>query len=265
MPEVDEAVRQLRTVEARMRALYGQLAAPPSGVIHTVAAVRATTGRLHVINIQEGAPKSDTDAFVLDLWRAHCDAIVTTGQVLRAEPGLSYAQRGPLALGLKRFRQQVLGKPVRVRCAVLTHGVDLPLTHPVFGDQAEVELVVLTHPHRAMPLRRRLGDHVSVIGVPGLDGRRVLEVLREAGAAAIGVEAGPSVVSSLYLPTPMVDHLMLSICEAPVGAGVVGGALPEAAALFAGLTRISDVACREESGTWRFQHWTRLAGAVHNP
>jgi riboflavin biosynthesis pyrimidine reductase len=254
---LNEADAQLEAALAYKQAIYGALPSAPSGVIHTVSAVR-TLGRLHVIKIQAGAPQSSTDHFVLNLWRAHYDAILTTGQILRAEPTLSYAQKGPLALGLTRYREQVLGKSGAIRCAILTRGLQLSADHPVFHEAEGISLVALTTPQNVAALQHTLGDRAEVVGLPELDARRALDYLRDCGASTIGVEAGPSVAGTLYGHIPQVEHLMLSICEVPVEPSGVGGALPPDEDLFAGMRLVSEVTRAEESGTWRFQRWQRV-------
>ena len=245
-----EADAQLDAIKAEAHAIYGELTSMPMGVIHIASAVR-TNGRLHVIKIQTGAPQSSTDSFVLHFWRASYDAILTTGQILRAEPTLSYA----LSAGLTRYREQVLGKSGNVRCAILTRGLQLSAEHPVFREARAVDLLVLTPPENVAELRKVLGDRAEVVGLPQLDARAALDFLQRTGSNTIGVEAGPSVASTLYGTNSRVEHLMLSICEAELPEHGVGGALPEDAELFAGLRQISEVVRVEESGAWRFQHW----------
>jgi riboflavin biosynthesis pyrimidine reductase len=262
-----DADLQLSAVLAEKEAIYGDMSPEPRGVIHTVSAVRRrTSGRLHVIKIQPGAPHSDTDGFVLRFWRAHYDAILTTGQILRAEPALSYAQDGPLALGLTRYREQVLGKSGTTRCAILTRSLQLSAEHPVFQDSARIEVVVLCPPQIVADLRKTLGDRAEVVGLPQLDARAALDFLKRTGSITIGVEAGPSVAGTLYgvEAEPSIEHLMLSICEGEVPEDGVGGELPVDDELFAGLQLVSDVAREEDSGVWRFQRWQR-AESVHRP
>lgn len=247
----------MASVCAQARAIYGELTPAPTGVIHTVSAVRCTLGQLHVIKIEDNAPKSSTDFFVLNLWRVHCDAILTTGQILRAEPTLSYAPQGPFALGLTYYREQVLGKSGVTKCAILTRGPQLPADHPVFRKSPGLELLVLTHPQHVAELQKLLEDRAEVVGLAQLDARGALDFLKRAGAQTIGVEAGPSVAGTLYTVPAAVEHLMLSICEAPVEPRSVGGALPSNPQLFAGLRLVSEVTRTEESGEWRFQHWQR--------
>lgn len=245
-----QAKAQLAAIEAQAHAIYGDHPSAPTGVIHIASAVR-TSGRLHVIKIQTGAPQSSTDSFVLHFWRAHYDAILTTGQILRAEPTLSYALSG----GLTRYREQVLGKSGNVRCAILTHGLQLSAEHPVFQDTRGIELIVIAPPQSVAELRKVLGDRAEVVGLPQLDARAALDFLQRSGSTTIGVEAGPSVAGTLYGVDSRVEHLMLSICEAELPADGVGGALPEDAVLFAGMRQISESVREEESGRWRFQHW----------
>jgi riboflavin biosynthesis pyrimidine reductase len=252
-----ESDAQLEAVNAYKQAIYGEVASAPAGVIHTVSAVRRPLGQLHVIKIQTGAPHSDTDAFVLSFWRAHYDAIVTTGQILRAEPTLSYAQNGPLALGLTRYRREVLGKAGPMRCAIMTRSLQLSADHPVFQDASGIELVVLTSPQNVAELREILRDRAEVVGLAQLDARAALDFLRRTGSQTIGVEAGPSVAGTLYGQPPAVEHLMLSICEALIEPNGVGGALPADSVFFEGLTLVSEVRRDEASGVWRFQRWQR--------
>jgi riboflavin biosynthesis pyrimidine reductase len=245
-----EADAQLAAIEAQAHAIYGELSSAPTGVIHIASAVRSS-GQWHVIKIQAGAPPSSTDSFVLHFWRAHYDAILTTGQILRAEPTLSYG----LSAGLTRYRQQVLGKSGNVRCAILSRGLQLSAEHPVFRETRGIELLVLTPPQNVAELRKVLADRAEVVGLPQLDARAALDFLQRTGSTTIGVEAGPSVARTLYGVDSRVEHLMLSICEAELPPAGVGGALPEDAELFAGMRQISEIVRQEESGRWRFQHW----------
>jgi riboflavin biosynthesis pyrimidine reductase len=221
--------------------------------------VRRTPGQLHVIKIQDAAPKSSTDWFVLNFWRTHCDALLTTGQILRAEPQLSYAPKEPLGAGLTYYREQVLGKSGVTRCAILTRGGQLPADHRVFQPTPGVEMLVLTPPENVQPLEEVLDDRAKVVGIDGLDARTAVDFLKRTGSQTIGIEAGPSVAGTLYgAPAAhAVEHLMLSICEAVVEPRSVGGALPSDETLFAGLRLVSEVTRSEESGEWRFQHWQR--------
>jgi riboflavin biosynthesis pyrimidine reductase len=254
--DTTDAVQQ---VERLAREIYGQ--APPrvEGVLHVVSTVRpradASVEPLHVIQINEHAPKSSSDFFVLNFWRAHCDAIVTTAQVVRAEPRLSHTLQGPHAQGLAQYRRAVLGKSQPPFCAVLTRSGALPVEHGMFADP--LDYIVLAPPERSQELSSRLGPKAEVVASQDLDLRWALAFMRKRGARTLLIEAGPSTAAQLYLEPAAVDHLMLSLCTAPVPAAAVGGALPPDERLFAKLTRHSDVARHEESGVWRFQHYAR--------
>lgn len=252
---MSEASTQLEAVQANARAIYGELAFAATGVIHVASVVRRASGRWHVIKIQDGAPQSSIDSFVLRFWRASCDAILTTGQILRSEPTLRYAPSGPWSPGLTRYREQVLGKSGKLRCAILTRGLQLSAEHPVFGDSDQIDVVVLAPPQNVAELRKTLGDRAEVVGLERLDARAALDFLLRSGSSTVSVEAGPSVAGTLYGAGSRIEHLMLSVCEAAVPDPLVGAALPEDAELFAGLRLVSEAVREEESGRWRFQHW----------
>ncbi|MEY4579952.1 MAG: hypothetical protein RL701_4655, partial [Pseudomonadota bacterium] len=147
------SVDQLREVQRLARELYGEPPTELHGVLHVVSAVRSGE-RWRVIKIGTQAPKSATDFFVLNFWRAHCDAIVTTAQVARAEPTLSHELQGPLALGLTAYRRQVLAKTQRPLCVVMTRGAGLAETHRMWSD--DVDYLVLTAPGAVNELQGRL-------------------------------------------------------------------------------------------------------------
>jgi len=246
----------LKEVERLARDLYGQAAFEPvRGVLHVVSALETGDKRLHVIKIGPSAPKSETDWFVLNFWRAHCDAILSTAAIVRAEPALSHALQGEHAAGLSLYRQQVLGKQLPPLCAILSHDGSIPSAHPVWDDP--LRNYVLTTPTRAGALQRQLGGRVPVVGIADLDPRRALAWLRVQGARVVLIEAGPMTAARFYDDPPAVDHLLLSRCEAPVALAAVGGALPEPTRLFAGLRCATSSARDEASGRWRFERWDR--------
>ena len=240
-------------IERRASELYGPNDTRNlEGVLHVVSAVEVE-GRLHVIKIGPRAPKSATDFFVLNFWRAHADAILTSAQVVRAEPKLSHELQGPDAEALERYRSHTLHKPDPPLCAILTRSGGLPLEHRIWTDH--VENHVLTPADRAAELQAALGTRAEVIGLDPLDPKRAVQWLREQGARTIVIEAGPSTANQLYEPPAAVDHLLLSCCDITPDPVAVGGAL--SARLFDGLTRISSTARDEESGPWRFERYDR--------
>jgi riboflavin biosynthesis pyrimidine reductase len=243
-----------------LRQIYAESLADLSGVLHCVSSVRVSTdpARLHVIDINQHAPKSATDFFVLNLARAHADAIVTTAQIVRSEPQLSHQLQGPLAEGLLRYRREVLRKTQGPCSAILTRTGELPAEHRVFQDP--FDNLVLTGPEHAAALSSRLkaaGARAEVVPVAALDARAAIALLQQRGARTILIEAGPSTAGPLYDPPPCVQHLLLSRCEAAFDARALGRALPEDTTLFAGMQRASVYTQQEPSGEWRFEHWLR--------
>ena len=249
---------QLLEVQRLVQCLYADTLRGLSGVLHCVSTLRVPDDpRPHVIKIGEHAPKSATDFFVLNLARAHADAIVTTAQVVRAEPQLSHELQGPLAEGLTRYRRELLGKQQPPLTAILTRSAELPPEHRVFRDQNPN--LVLTTPQRAPLLAAEL-TRAEVLGVEALDIRQAVELLQRRGARMIVIEAGPSTAGVLYDAPPRVQHLWLSRFEGSIDARAVGGALPPEAALLSGLRCTAEHEVQEPSGAWCFQHWQRSDG-----
>jgi riboflavin biosynthesis pyrimidine reductase len=243
-------------VERRVRELYGAMPEPLHGVVHVVSCVRAADGRLHVIKIGPAAPKSARDFFLLNFWRAQCDGILTTAQVVRAEPNLSHELQGPCAAELAAYRRDVLGKREAPLVAIMSYSGLLPPEHRVFRDRAKV--TVLTSAAAEPQLTAALGGRAEVAGLPALNVFDGVEFLRSRGADMIMIEAGPSTASKLYeFPGGVVQHLLVSVCEAPVEPAAIGGALPANAELFASMGQLSETTFQEESGPWRFMRWQR--------
>jgi riboflavin biosynthesis pyrimidine reductase len=250
---MNDESRAVSDIERRARTLYGSAAAREvSGVIHVLSAVE-TDGRLHVIKIGPKAPKSSTDFFVLNFWRAHADAILTTAAIARAEPGLSHALQGPQANELAAYRRLRLQKLDRPLCAILTRSGDVPAGHPMWND--DIDYRVLTSPERAPEVQASLGGRAAVVGLADLGARRAVDWLRAQGARQIMIEAGPSTANALYDATPGVDHLLVSRYEGMFDPEAVGGALVETSRLSAGLSRVACSERTEESGPWRFERW----------
>jgi riboflavin biosynthesis pyrimidine reductase len=246
-------VSVLAEVEADIAALYGSLPTP-RGVVHVVSAARGADGRLHVLRIGPDAPKSSTDFFVLQLCRARADAVLTTAEILRAEPGLSLAFAGGRAAGLAAYRR-ALGKE-RLSCVILTRTGDLPDEHPLWHD--ELDRLVLTTYESAPELRDRLAGRAEVLASSEPDPRMALAVLRGRGKPCVSVEAGPSTAGTLYGAATVIDELWLSRVElSALRPEQLGGALPDDVSLFARLRLASEQTRDEESGPWRFQRWLR--------
>jgi riboflavin biosynthesis pyrimidine reductase len=251
--------RAVAEIERRARGLYGSAATREvSGVLHVLSAVETADGRLHVIKIGPHAPKSSTDFFVLNYWRAHADAILTTAAIVRAEPALSHELQGPCKAELTAFRNSRFGTEAPL-CAILTRTGDLPLAHDLWHDR--VQYRVLTAPERELELQAHLRERATVVGLPDLGAANAVTWLRAQGAKRILIEAGPSTANALYATSPGTNHLLVSRYEGLFDPAAVGGALVEPPRLFAGLSRVACSERTEESGPWRFERWDANAGS----
>ena len=243
-------------VEHLAEELYGPSAKlPVRGVLHVVSAFEHVDSRLHVINIGPKAPKSASDFFVLNFWRAHADAVLTTAAVVRAEPKLSHELQGDHAAALSIYREQYLGRRDVPLCAILSASGELPSDHRIWQDRLRNH--VLTAPGRVQALQAQLGTRASVVGIDALDPARAIDWLFAQGAQCVLIEAGPRTAGQLYGSHGGVDHLMLSRCGAQVAPEAIGRALPDSTQLFAGLTRRCETEHHEESGPWWFSRWDR--------
>lgn len=250
---MNDESRAVSEIERRAKSLYGAATTREiSGVFHVFSAVE-NDGRLHVIKIGARAPKSSTDFFVLNFWRAHADAIVTTAAVIRAEPELTHALSGPQAAELATYRRVRLKKLDAPLCAVLTRSGELPAEHPVWSDGLEYH--VLAPPERTNELETQLEGRAKIVGLPNLDALHAVRWLRDRGAQQILIEAGPSTANALYDQPGTVHHVLVSHYEGMFDPEAVGGGLVESARLFAGLSRIACSERTEESGPWRFERW----------
>lgn len=207
----------------RIRALYGDDLLSSAGALHVTSVWSGAGGRLFTLRIGPACPRSATDSFVLELTRARADAIVTTGQILRDEPGLRTELEDP---ELVAWRRERLGKSEAPLTVVLSRRTDLE------------------HPLLAAP--------DAVVRHAGL--RETLAWLREErGATTVAIEAGPSTTRALYDEPLAVDELLLSICHLPaLPAGVQGGELGDLAHLTSRFPRRSERTREEESGAWSF-------------
>lgn len=248
---------EIQAIEGELEALYGVRELSPGGVVHVVSAVRCEDGLLHVIAIGPHAPRSSSDFFVLQLSRAVADAVITSAEVVRSEPGLSLDFEGAWASALGAYRREALGKTRALECLVLTRSGDLPRKHALWRDSAHK--IVLTD-ERAAPRVARNFPELELWIEREPSARRAIELLCERGFARISLEAGPATVAPLYAggSDGVVDELWLSIADrAQLDARAVGKALPPDPVLFTGLSCAADTQRDEESGPWRFQRWVR--------
>jgi hypothetical protein len=209
----------------RIRELYRADLLAPAGVVHVTSAWRDPGGRLFSLRLGPKTPRSATDSFALELARARVDAIVTTGQILRDEPGLTSALRDPALIAWRRER---LGKLAPPRVVVLSRDRHLDRSHPLFT--------------------------TAEVSVRNANLREVLAELRdEQGVASVAIEAGPATTRALYEEPLGVDELMLSICRMrELPPGVRGGELLGLDSLNRLFRQRNEQVRHEESGAWSF-------------
>lgn len=242
-------------VERAALALFGDPLRVRPAVSHVAAVWSPGDGRNRVMKIDPGAPRSDTDRFVLNLTRARTDAIVSTGANLRAEPGMQFDLVGPGTGALMRWRVDVheLMPPVAL---ILTRAEDFDPEHPALKGPARV---VLYLPRDKVDVVRKRLKSFRWITVHGVDDPGVLDAvawLREArDARSISIEAGPSTANALHA-ADAIDELVLSRWTGPgLDDDLVAGELPDDADLERRLVRRSATAV--DADGWTFERWTR--------
>lgn len=199
----------------RIRSLFRDDLCEDAGVLQVVSCWRPPTGSSRVIAFGASAPASPTDRFVLDLARSRADAIVTTGNILRAEPNLTHGIAGPATdrAELDAWRRESLGRSEPPLSLILTGGQGLDLDHPLF--QAGNPCVVYTRNDTAERLREAAGERgIEVVGREAPSLRTALAWLREQREArTVSIEAGPTATLPLYEEPIAVREIMLSLYE----------------------------------------------------
>ena len=239
-------------IEKRLRALGIESLPRNAGVLHGTAVWSDGAGQFYALKIGKNTPRSPTDDFLLALNRTRADAIVTTGQILRDEPGLRFEVGGDLGRDLREWRQLVLGRSEAPRIVILTRGGNLPTGHPVLTSG---RALIMTGLDASVPE----GPQIVRRAAPGLLDT-VSYLQKEEGRETVLIEAGPRTSAVLYQPGQHVDELMLSVYhEARLPAGVQGHAFLTASSPDSvGLLEISRQSVREGSGLWSFHRWARL-------
>ncbi|HVS64507.1 MAG TPA: hypothetical protein VMT85_13505 [Thermoanaerobaculia bacterium] len=265
--DVDRALDVLLG-DAGDREVGGGSARSSCGVLHVVATWRDPAGMHRVLRIERRTPKSDHDSFLLNAARARAEGIVTTGAILRAEPGIRWSLAGPgrsaIALEEWRHRRWRETRPpgaVSPWLAVLSSGLDLDLDHPGLREGVSPLLVtgIAGERHLGEAARAR-GIEVASSGEPGLVA--ALDALRRRGATRITVEAGPSTARALYRDPRLreLEELWLSTFLGTPPEEVVGSPLVSEEDLRAWLEPCSPPRVAEEpSGGWQFQRFVRTA------
>ncbi len=241
-------------VADRVHRLYGDdELSDPAGVIQVAAVGREADGELVVLKINQSTPSSGHDRFALDLARARADVIVTTGAILRAEPGLSCELASDGADALHAWRMDQLGRPTPPLVVVLTGREDIDLDHPTLHGWAQPW--IFTNVDCAKALHGKLPRHVGLAGVPSPDLDTLVDwARRRFDARSITIEAGPTTTRPLYKESPgLVDELMLSVFEGTIPTAARGGPFVSAQDLDRSLPRRREgPPVQEPSGPWRF-------------
>jgi riboflavin biosynthesis pyrimidine reductase len=244
MKDVAAKVAALRSA-GEVRSLASTLLGAPLGPAPRRVHLAALTSDLHTIRIRPTTPKSAADFFLLQLGRARCAGVLTTGAILRAETTLQHGLVGPEAAALAAYRaEEGLGL---LRVLVLTRGSHLPPRHPVWA--AAPQPVVLTASDAVDALRARLPERVEVGGSPAPS---LPEALERLGRGSVVLEAGPRTLAPLYAAGDPPEELILSQYLGPLDPTLRGPAPFAAADLERHFTLRGQTEVEEPSGPWRF-------------
>lgn len=229
------------------------------GIVHMAAIWESSHGP-RVLRIGEHTPKSELDFFLLHVGRARATAIVTTGRILREEPGLRYdlGVKAGFASALENYRSERVGLTSRPRLVVLTHGKDLPLSHPALHGWARPILFV---PESAPDsLEQTAAMHaVEVRRFESLDLDVALEALVDEGERTISIEAGVATTAARYLRGSGFDELVLGrFLGNAIDARAIGDAFPERDVLerYYG-PPVGEIRVDQSSGPWSFARYRR--------
>lgn len=280
------------TIEQRLEGLYGRVDwARQEGLLQVVAI--AASPRV-VIALGPTAPESDTDRFVLGVARARADLVLTSGAILRAEPGLvhRFSDDPEQDRALQHWRRERLGRPRPPGLGILSRSGQMPADHPALRF-ASAGFIWTSRAGRA-----RLGGRVGALEVvdavgdrssgsghrgssgpvplraPGLGG--AIAHARSSGARTVLVEAGPSLARALHSgprrPDAMqdapgeaaapleqtLDELLLSCFGGALDPSAVGPAFVSESAIRASFPDPpSERGVEEPSGSWRFLRYRR--------
>ncbi len=249
------ALRSADDCTRLIEATYGDPALAAVSVLHTTAVWMDPSGRSLTLRIGPDTPRSPRDRFVLGLARARCDAVLTTGRILRAEPALRhrYLDEAVGDAALAAWRRAAIGRADRPETVILTGGAAVDFRHPIFRDGAPVTL--FTGEAAAAALRPSAPPGVRVLGDPAPSARRALEALGGEGKS-VCVEAGASSSAALYDAPPRVGELMLSTFLGEALPGALRGPRFEMDRVAAiGMQRVGSGEVREASGPWRFERY----------
>ena len=239
--------------------LLGVDPARAAGVVHALASWVDAGGNRFALRIHAATPHSDTDSFLLNLARARAEAIVTTGAILREEPGVTHALQGPGhgPEALAAWRRDVVGLHEPPILLVLSSGRRIDPEHPAF--RAPVRPVLFVPEAAAPALEAAFRPSARVAASAQTSARSAVDWLWREGIARITVEAGPGAAAALYRRPCEIDELWRSTyLEHELLREVIGPAVArdvELARDFSTVTGGSVV--QEASGAWKFERWAR--------
>jgi len=244
-------------VARRVGELYNDDLLEDEGVLQVSSGWIDPQSVLHSLRIGPQAPRSATDGFVLGLARARADIIVTTGRILRDEPGLVHEIASDPQLDLSAWRREHLLRSSLPEVAVLTSGRALDWNHPVFSGGSRVSIFTGEDQSNALSIKaKERGVKLITDPEPTLEGLLAYLGTRDE-VRTVTLEVGPSTVASLYAGGGHVQEWMLSACLAEtIAQEAVGDLWPDASQrLRAGLRLRSECRLEEESGPWAFQRF----------
>ena len=223
------------------------------GVVQPTATWLAQDGTRFALKILDATPRSENDFFLLNLARARSEAILTTGAILREEPGVTHALSGPgnLPEALADWRRSSLGLKELPLLVVLSSGRGLDPEHPAF--RAPVRPVLFVPEEAADELARRFRGLAEIAAAPTTGSREAVAWLLSQGANRISVEAGPSSARALYEAPGMIDELWRSTYLEHELLGDVIGPRVEVPGEGSVAETTGGRVVREPSGDWRFE------------
>jgi len=154
---------------------------------------------------------SEADRFVLALLRACADVVLIGAGTLAASPKGTWrvAKAYPEASGAFAELRAARGLAEQPRVAVVTSGVSLSASHPVFDAGA----LVLTTETAAARIAETVPEATEVVAVndgASVDLRAAVAALRARGHGVIVSEAGPTLFGQL-VAAALVDELFLTV------------------------------------------------------
>jgi riboflavin biosynthesis pyrimidine reductase len=201
--EKNKESSMVRTVLSKVSAVYHELyfPAPPDDRPYVFASmVLSLDGKMAFQDNPQGpvvasANSIDPDGGLTDFWilnvlRAHADAIIVGAKTLTSESDLILACLDPDLVG---ERKEKLGKetPCPLSIIVSLDGQDVPLTHSIFS-VPEIQTIIATSHQGGLFLKEKFGDEVLLIGpystAGEVDGKWIFKLVQD------GIQARKKIV-----------------------------------------------------------------------